>query len=259
MVKLKNSTLVLKSFGLLLTFFILFSCSQQKKYITQIEGKKLSITEGLSEQSEIESFIRPYRETIASDLNLILAYNPENLDKSKGEWQSNLGNFLADITFNKSNIVFQQREHKNIDICILNHGGIRSVIPKGNVSARNAYEVMPFENAAVVVVLNGNQVLEMIQYILTEKKPHPLKGLSFSIDKNNNPKNIQIQNKPIQTDSQYFVVTSDYLANGGDNMTFFKKADRRFDIDYKLRNIIIDYFKEVDTVSYDNSIRISKE
>lgn len=259
MVKLKNSRLVLKSFVLLLTFFFLFSCKEQKNYITKIEGKKISITESTSKHADIENFIQPYRENIDKDLNLVLAYNPENLDKSKGEWQTNIGNFLADITLKKSNEIFQKKEQKSIDICLLNHGGIRSVIPKGNVSARQAYEVMPFENSAVIIALKGAQILELVNYIISEKKPHPLQGITFTIDATNNAKNIRVQNQPLDLNQKYYVVTSDYLANGGDNMAFFKKGTERFDIDYKLRNIIIDYFKEVDTLTFDNSIRITKE
>jgi 2',3'-cyclic-nucleotide 2'-phosphodiesterase (5'-nucleotidase family) len=259
MVKLKKSALVLKCFGLLLTFFILISCGEQKNFVTKIEGKKIGITENQTENADIEKFIQPYRENIDKDLNEVLAYNPENLEKSKGEWQTNIGNFLADITFHKSNKIFQSRENKSIAICILNHGGIRTMIPKGNVTARNAFEVMPFENTAVVVALKGSQIIEMANHIIAEKKPHPLKGLTFTIDKNNTAKNILVQNEAIDSNAIYYVVTSDYLANGGDNMIFFKQGIQRYDIDYKLRNILIDYFKEVDTISYDNSVRITKE
>ena len=42
-------------------------------------------------------------------------------------------------------------------------------------------------------------------------------------------------------------------------MTFFKKGVSRNDIDYKLRNIMIDYFKDVDTLRINNNIRITKE
>lgn len=53
--------------------------------------------------------------------------------------------FLADITLEKCNPIFNKRENIDIDICLLNHGGIRSIIPQGNVTARNAYEVMPLK------------------------------------------------------------------------------------------------------------------
>jgi 2',3'-cyclic-nucleotide 2'-phosphodiesterase (5'-nucleotidase family) len=99
----------------------------------------------------------------------------------------------------------------------------------------------------------------MVNYIISEKKPHPISGIQFTIDKNNQPKNILIQGKPFENNSLYNVVTSDYLANGGDKMDFFKKGTAIYDLDYKLRNIIIDYFKEIDTIPLIKDQRIIEE
>jgi 2',3'-cyclic-nucleotide 2'-phosphodiesterase (5'-nucleotidase family) len=263
MVKLKNYTVVLKHFGLLLTFAFVLSCGSRNYYVTKIEGKKIAISELQNTSDEntkqIESYIKPYRENIDKDLSEVLAYCPETLDKSKGEWQTNIGAFLADITLEKSNFIFTKRENKTASICLLNHGGIRTIIPKGNVTKRNAFEVMPFENSAVIIGLKSEQILELINYIISEKKPHPLAGITFTIDKNNSATHIEIQGKPINDTTIYYVVTSDYLSNGGDKMDFFKKGVDRYDIDYKLRNIMIDYFKEVDTLRINTNIRITKE
>lgn len=263
MVKIKNNTVVLKLFGLLLTFIVLISCGKPTYFVSKIEGKKIAVVENQndtnSHSDSIAAFIKPYRDHIDTDLSEVIAYCAENLDKSKGEWQTNIGSFLADITLEKSNVVFQKREHKSSSICLLNHGGIRAVIPKGNVTARNAYEVMPFENSAIVIALQSEQIYELINYMIAEKKPHPLSGLTFAIDKNNKASKILIQGKPIENETVYYVVTSDYLSNGGDNMTFFKKGIGQYDLDYKLRNIIIDYFKEVDTLKINTNIRITKE
>jgi 2',3'-cyclic-nucleotide 2'-phosphodiesterase (5'-nucleotidase family) len=258
MVKLKNYNVVLKHFVLLLTFIFFISCAEKKYTVTKIEGREIGVTDKNPEVADIENFIRPYRDKIDADLNKVLANAPETLDKS-GEWQTTIGNFLADITFEKSDKVFQLREKKSIDICLLNHGGIRSIIPKGNVTARTAYEVMPFENSAIVIGLKGEQILEIVNYIISEKKPHPLKGLTFTIDKNNQPKNILVKGNPLDNNKIYYVVTSDYLSNGGDNMLFFKKGVEQYDLSYKLRNIIIDYFKENKTIVANKDIRITKE
>lgn len=258
MVKLKNYNGVVKHFVLLLTFIAVISCAEKKYTVTKIEGKEIGITDKNSEVAEIENFIKPYRDKIDEDLNKVLANAPETLDKS-GEWQSSMGNFLADITFEKSNKVFELREKKLLDICLLNHGGIRSIIPKGNVTARTAYEVMPFENSAIVIGLKSEQIVEIVNYIISEKKPHPLKGLTFTIDKNNQAKNILVNGKPLDSNKTYYVVTSDYLSNGGDNMLFFKKGVEQYDLNYKLRNIIIDYFQENKTITANKDIRITKE
>ena len=248
----------MKLFVLLLTFITLISCSSHHYYTTKIEGKKISISENQNGIPSIENYIKPYKETIDKDLNEVLAYCPENIEKT-GVWQTNMGCFLADITLEKSNPIFQQREQKNIDVCLLNHGGIRTIIPKGNVTARNAYEVMPFENSAVVIGFKGAQLLEIANFIVTEKKPHPLAGMTFTISKDNQVKNILIQGKPVELEKVYHVVTSDYLSNGGDNMIFFKKGVSRCDTNYKLRNVIIDYFKDVDTIRINKDVRIIQE
>jgi len=43
-------------------------------------------------------------------------------------------------------------------------------------------------------------------------------------------------------------------------MTFFEKSKKNIILDYKIRNILIDYFKEVDTVSFkiDNRFILKK-
>jgi 2',3'-cyclic-nucleotide 2'-phosphodiesterase (5'-nucleotidase family) len=258
MAKLKNYNVVLKQIVLLLTFLLVISCADKKYYVTRIEGKEIGITNKNGDVAQIENIIKPYREKIDADLNAVLSYAPETIDKS-GEWQTPMGNFLADITFEKSDKVFHMREKKSIDICLLNHGGIRNIIPKGDITARTAYEIMPFENTAVVIALKGEQVLEIANYIISEKKPHPLKGMTFTIDKNNQPTAILVNKIPLDINKIYYVVTSDYLSFGNDNMLFFKKGIRKFDLDYKLRNIIIDYFKENKIIVVKKDNRITKE
>jgi 2',3'-cyclic-nucleotide 2'-phosphodiesterase (5'-nucleotidase family) len=257
MVKLKNYNVVLKHFVLLLTFAAVISCAEKKYTLHKIEGKEIGITNKSGEVAEIENFIKPYRTKIDADLSTVLANAPETIDKI-GEWQTPMGNFLADITFDKSNLLFQLKENKSVDICLLNHGGIRTIIPKGDVTARNAFEIMPFENSAVVVELQGAQILEIVNYIITDKKPHPLTGMTFTIDSNNQPQKILVKGEPLDVAKTYYVATSDYLSYGNDNMLFFKKSTKKYSLDYKLRDIIIDYFKANKTIVAHKDIRITK-
>ena len=259
MVNLKKYNDVSKLFVIFLTFFFVSSCSKQNYNVTSIQGKRIPITEKENQVPEIENFIAPYRERITKDLDSVLAYCPETLDKSTGKWQTTIGNLMADVTLMRGNIVFTSREKKNIDICILNSGGIRSILPKGNVTARTAFEIMPFENSLVVIALKGEQIMEMVAFFIAEKKPHPLAGITFTIDKSNVAKDILVQGQPIEKERIYYVGTNDYLANGGDNMNFFKKGLQKFDLQYKLRNILIDYFKAVDTIPVLKNVRITEE
>lgn len=260
MVNVKKYYTVLKHFVLILTLFVSsYSSYSQEIVNTIIEGKQININESAEAKSEYNTLIAPYRDRINKDLDATLAFCPETLDKSKGQFQSNIGDFIADIVLEKTNPVFKKREKKDIDLCILNHGGIRAVMPKGDVSSRTAYEIMPFENSAVVIALKGEQIEEFVNFFIAEKKPHPISGLSFTITAAKKAKNIKVKNQPLILDKTYYVVTNDYLANGGDKMDFFKKGTRTYDLEYKLRNILIDYLKEVDTVKVVSEIKVTQE
>jgi len=257
MVNLKKYNVVSRYFVLFLTFILSVSCAEHKYYITKIEGKEIVVTNNNKEIPEIAAYIKPYREHIDQELNAPISYAPETLDKS-GKWQTTIGNLLADITLQRGNTIFYTRENKKIDLCILNNGGIRSIIPKGKITLKTAFEVMPFENTSIVVALKGEQILEMVNYFISEKKPHPISGITFTISING-PKSILIQGKPIENERVYYVITNDYLANGGDKMDFFKKGTATYDLNYKLRNILIDYFKETDTIPIIKDQRIVEE
>lgn len=260
MVNVKKYKTVLKYFVLILTLLGVTPNGYAQEIVnTIIEGKQININESAEPKSEYNTLIGPYRDKINKDLDAPLAVCPETLDKSKGQFQSNIGDFIADMVLERTNVVFKKREKKDIDVCILNHGGIRAIMPQGNVSARTAYEIMPFENSAVVIALKGEQIAEFVTFFINEKKPHPMSGISFTITAAKKAKNIKIKNQPLILDKTYYVVTNDYLANGGDKMDFFKKGTHTYDLEYKLRNILIDYLKEVETVKVTSEIKVTQE
>lgn len=247
MVNVKKNTIYFLYFVILLTFSFFTSCKSGEYYNYKVDGKKIAVTNSNGENNTIEAYIAPYRENITKDLDHVLAFCPETLDKSKGKWQTAIGNLIAKVVYDQGNPIFEKREQKTVDFCLLNNGGIRSIIPQGDVTTRTAFEVMPFENTLIIVGLTGKAVKEMADYFMKEKKPHPLYGIKIYADKSTLAvKNIEINGKVVEDDKIYYVATNDYLANGGDSMNFFRDSDLKFDLDYKLRNILIDYFKKVD-------------
>lgn len=259
MAKLINNHSKFRFFIVLLTLSAFVNCTSHKQSVSKIKGKQIPVTENLLSSADYEEFIAPYRNHIDRDLDNILSYAPENMDKSKGKWQTTIGNFLADITLEKADKLFYEKYKKNVDICLLNHGGIRAPITQGNVTARTAYQIMPFENSLIIVELKGEQITEMADYFIQGKKAHPISGIQIELTEDEKSyKSIKIQGNPLDSNKIYSVATSDYLVTGGDNMIFFEKALTTHDMNYKLRNLIIDYFKENDTIPIvlDNRITV---
>ena len=221
-----------------------------KKYTnTKINTSYIEVTNTVETNNDIDAFLKPYRDHITNDLSKVLAYNPQDLDKAAERWQNPMTNFYADAIFEIAAPVFEQRNGKKIDFCLLNYGGIRATIAKGNITTRTAYDIMPFENNAIVLGLKGETVYELANFIISNKVAHPLSGIEIFVDKNQLVKDIKIDNQSIDKNKIYYVITNDYLAKGGDKMDFLLKSTENHSLDYKLRNMFIAYFTKIDTLN----------
>lgn len=236
-------------FFFLLYIFIFLGCKEQKLQLNKIEGSQIQITDSLSTNTEIESFIKPFREHIQKNLDSTLSYAIDTYSKSDGHLNTAIGNFMADVIYEEANPVFKSRTGKDIDMVILNYGGIRAIIPRGNINTRTAFEVMPFENSIVVVALKGQQIDSMITYLTTRKTAHPISKMKLVVDKDFNVVEATVKGEKINTNKTYYVATNDYLYNSGDNMRFFRPNEGINVLNYKVRNALIDHFKKVDTIS----------
>lgn len=245
----KNNILMnYKYFILCLCLLCFFSCKEEM-HLERIEGKRIEINDSISGATKIEDFIKPYREHVNKNLDSVLAYSVDTYSKTDGELNTAIGNMMADAVLEQSNSVFKSRTGNNIDFVLLNHGGIRSILSKGSVTPRNAYEIMPFENSVVVTELKGEHVNKLIAYLQRAKRAHPISGLKIKLDDDYEVIESTINGQPINENKTYYVATNDYLYSGGDRMDFFQKSDSLYVLDYKIRNVLIDYFKKLDTIN----------
>ena len=227
---------------------LVLSCNQSKQLVNST-GENISISKAITPDKTIETFIGPYKQNLDKSMNEVLSYAVDTYSKRDGDYNTAIGNLMADAVFELSNPIFKSRSGNDLDIVLLNHGGIRSVLPKGNVTTKSAYSLMPFENSVVVVPLKGSVLMEMTKYLKAFKKAHPISGLELVLNADNSYKKIRVGGKPINLEKTYYVATNDYLYNGGDRMNFLKKSDTLYDLNYKIRNVLIDYFTTYDTLS----------
>ena len=234
---------------LLLSLLVLSACKKQALNLQKIEGKQINISDSLERNLNIDNFIKPYREHVNANLDSTLAYAVDTYSKNDGEYNTAIGNMMADAVYEESNALFKSRTGENIDFVLLNHGGIRAIISKGNVSKRTAYQVMPFDNSVVVVKLKGSEVRKLVDYLAKAKRAHPISQLQLVLNSDNTINSVSLNEKALDFNKTYNVATNDYLYNGGDRMDFFKTNDSLHVLDYKIRNVLIDYFTKIDTLN----------
>ena len=227
--------------------FVIVACeteSNQQKY-----GYNIEINQQVLSDSSIVKYYQPFKKNLEESLmNTPISYSPETYKKNDGELNSTLSNMFADATYEMSNPVFNKMSGKNIDIVLLNNGGIRSIISKGNISEKTAFELMPFENSIVVLELSGLSIIKMIDYLRKVKLQHPINGLQITLNNDYTVNEVKINGVSIENEKKYYVATTDYLLEGGDKMYFLAETTKTTDINYKMRDILIDYFKKYDTL-----------
>lgn len=250
MAKLKHFIgLKIKHFVIILTIVTFTSCNETPKTLTKAAATQLKIDAHHKSVDSINAFILPYHHHVESVLDSTLSFAPYTITKNDHPYNSTAGNLMADIVMAQANPIFKKQTGLPIDFVLLNHGGIRSIISKGRVTTNTAYEVMPFENQIVVAHLKGETVLKLVDYLIASNRAHPISGIQLVLNKDNTLHSFLIKGQPLDLKKTYQVATSDYLINGGDRMTFFKEALSYQELNYKIRNAMIDYFSKVDTLT----------
>ena len=227
---------------------LVLSCDNSKKLVTT-GVQNISINKEIEAVKEIEDIIAPYKVNLDKTMNEVLSFSVDTYSKNNGDYNTAVGNMMADAVFELTSPLFRNRTGKNIDMVLLNHGGIRADLPKGNITTKTAYSLMPFENSVVVTALKGSVILEMTNYLKSFKKAHPISGLELVLNADNSYRKILVGGKSVESEKTYYVATNDYLYKGGDRMDFFKKSDTLYDLNYKIRNVLLDYFSKNDTLS----------
>lgn len=223
---------------LFLLLFFFGSCASTTSFNVAVQGSAAIPVDSLvAADPEMLAFIDPFKENMAKEMDGIIGYAARELVKEPVE--SSLGNFVADLLAEKG----EEYAGIVVDMGGITTGGLRAPVPQGPIRLRDIYELMPFENTVKVLELTGEQTLQLFQYAASTQNI-ALSGTKLLVE-NGRPAKIEIRGKPFDPAKKYTLAISDYLANGGDKMTFLKEAKRLAVPEIKLRDIIIEKVTEL--------------
>jgi 2',3'-cyclic-nucleotide 2'-phosphodiesterase (5'-nucleotidase family) len=230
----------LKSFVLLTV--LSFSACKSKYQISQAQRTEYNINGSLPVDSTIIKTYNPYKVQIEAEMNQVIAHS--NVLMSKAESDKNpeslLSNFFADAAFNEA-----KKIDSNIDFAIpTTKGGLRVDIPKGIVTMSNIFETMPFENELIVFTLSGTDTQDLLNFIASNNG-EPVAGMKMKIV-NKKPVDVLINGKPFDPSKSYRVLTTDYIAGGGDNFQSFKKPIDKKILGLKVRTALLNYVQSME-------------
>lgn len=237
---IKNNSLNKLFTYLLITSLVpFFACSSSTKYVGK--NSTISVDSSLTDYQPITNLIKPYKEKLDAEMNEVLVISAEEFPKEKGKPETKLGNLVADLSLEVATEIYGD----SIDFCLLNFGGLRTSLPKGEITRGKIFELMPFENELVVVSISKEQFNSLISYLYKVGGQPISKGITLyeNIEINSDvidAKFIINENK-YRVNNEFKILTSDYLSEGGDKMNFFLNPIKTEKVDIKLRDAIIQY------------------
>ena len=241
-----------KLFGLGIIGLLLVGCKTPLNIANIHTEKNIYITDQLQDDKAIDAVIQPYKHELEGKMNAVISHT--NVELSKSGDNSNLGNLLADYTFDGADEWAKKNNIPPIDAAVINIGGIRTIIAKGDILTKQIYEVMPFENEIVIIKMNGKDVEGLFDYYLKTQKNNPVSHLIIETENGSLSKKL-INGKTIDHNKTYYIATSDYLALGGDNMFFFSKGEM-ISTGIKMRDLFLEKFKQNPEISSPDDVRL---
>jgi 2',3'-cyclic-nucleotide 2'-phosphodiesterase (5'-nucleotidase family) len=207
------------------------------------ETGSVKMTKDLASDSRIDSLVSPYQDSLNEEMNEVIAQ--ATVDFVVARPSSNLGNWVASAVF------VNQTKTMRLSIptfCLLNTGGIRASLNKGDITVGDMYKLMPFDNEIVWVKLPIS-VLPEIEAYLVKSGGEPLAGATMVNGK------LEIGSWRKEA-THVWVITSDYLMNGGDKMNFFQKKEDINSSGRLIRDALITEAKEQKILLEDTTVRI---
>lgn len=220
--------------GVVFTILVVLSSCSPKLQLARSEKGLYPISSDLPKDRAITDYYLPYKLRLDSMMNEVVAVSAVEISKARPEGP--LNNLMADA-------MAYAGKSRNIqfDIAYTNYGGLRIPLPKGNIPLYKVFELMPFENSITTVRFNGADMKAFFDY-MAAGGGDPISGATFKIS-NKKATDIKINGKPLDMNSTYTVLTSDYMANGGDGGAIFLKATDRMEFDLKLRDALLMYLR----------------
>lgn len=205
---------------------------------------QIDVSKSTNESAIIDNIVKPYREELALKMDVQVAKS--EVDFIVKRPSSNLMNWMADAVFSN--------QTKNVKLsyptfCLLNTGGIRSSIGIGPISLGDLYKLMPFDNSIVWVRMPIAE-LESIESYIAQTGGEPISNISIVNDR------IEFNGFDRTKSKQFWVITSDYLYNGGDHMEFFQRGLETIETNTLIRDAIIEEARLQGTLNNDVKSRI---
>lgn len=168
--------------------------------------------DSIPQDANMAEIINGYRNGVEELMHAPVATTKHLLERDS----ERLRNLVTDMVYFQARKIYD----RHIDLAIMNSGGIRNNLPKGEVSVGEVMSVLPFNNHIVVLEIKGEDLLEAFDVMASRGGDCVSYNVSAEFDATTGKcTKVRVGGRKIEPHKTYRLATIDYLANGGDYMT----------------------------------------
>ncbi|MDL2247391.1 5'-nucleotidase C-terminal domain-containing protein [Bacteroides sp. OttesenSCG-928-J23] len=218
----------------------LLACNSSYQ-LTTITGSKTLMDDSWDNVPNIaaQEALKPFSAKVDSIMSPVVGRS--SMDMVPKRPGSPLSNLMADVLKEAAEEHFDQPA----DIGIVNIGGLRNSLNKGDITYGDIFQILPFENSICLVTLTGEVVHELIENIVSVRG-EGISNVQIVATKDRKLVSCTVGGQPIDPQKLYKIATLDYLAEGNDQMVAFKKnVKKECRPEATIRLIFLKYVQEL--------------
>ena len=202
----------------------------------------INIGNGYDERAEkyeaMNEWLAPYAQQVDKKMNTRIATSESEMTNQKPA----LGNWVCDAVVE----VGRQLYGEEVQFSLMNRGGIRQNMPKGDVTEGDIESMLPFDNRLVVIRIKGEYLMRVFEALGVRGGDAASSAVKVVYTRDGHVRWAKINGKKVKNDQYYTLITIDYLANGGSRMGDLKYGEVLFEDTVPYGQHVLEYVKQLD-------------
>ncbi|TVQ91636.1 MAG: bifunctional metallophosphatase/5'-nucleotidase [Chromatiaceae bacterium] len=225
-------------------------------HLQQTAYRLLPIDATRPEDAEMAAEVRRIVAAAEQELDQPVGVSSVELSAARGlirRTEAPFGNLLADLA----------RDLTGAEVALFNGGGFRASIPAGPVTLQHVYQAFPFRNELVVGKLSGAQLqAALARSAALDPADDPggflqVSGVRYAIAAGRLA-SASVAGAPLDPQRPYRVVTSDFLAAGGDGYAMLAELANPVPTGRLISDLLIDAFRHQSPLAAHTDGRIER-
>ncbi len=193
---------------------------------------------GVAQYADMNDWLAPYAEQVNKKMNTRIATSECEMTNK----DQRLGNWVCDAVVE----VGRQLYGEDVQFSLMNRGGIRQNMPKGDVTEGDIESMLPFDNRLVVIDIKGEYLLRVFEALGGRGGDAASSAVKVVYHRDGTLRSAKINGKKVNPNEHYILITIDYLANGGSRMGDLKYGKILYQDSEPYGKHVLEYVKQLD-------------